>query len=368
MSKHMRFVVTILFAVILLLTASITKFYSDTGKSPGGDSAGTDVKKKLGSDSQGNRIFEDSSGLFGVIDSNERVIINPEWLELSFTGDNLCTVSKRINGKLLTGCIDYEGNVVIPMIYREIKKHSRGSFVFYTAYPAADSSCVLYDETFSPLFTRSWESCSITEDKLELTGIREKYTYSIDYNGLSLKKAELSGAAFDCGYELKSSSINLLSLLDKDMLEKICDATGKYIEYAFTGSREYLSGIRTGEKSVFTTIFPEDKQILSKKLTGLSNIVIYMVNSNDELPHYAVSLRAEAEIAYTDENDNPQTLNGSYKAVIEFCGSSGDDLEAVSGRFIQNSPNYPKVPVKTQDNKEQNNQTPGGTESQAGNV
>ena len=354
MSKHMRFIVTVLLAVVLLLAAAIIKFYSDTGKSTGAGSAKIDVEKKLGSDQMGNRIFEDSSGLYGVIDSNERVVIDPQWIELKFVGENLCMVSKRLNGKLMTGCIDFEGNVVVPMIYRDIIKQSRGNFVFYTAYPAADDSCVLYDINFAPLFKRSWEGCSINENEMILTGTNGTYTYNIDYTGLTLKNAVLHNTAFDCEYELDVRSKNILLQLDPDMLDAICADSGKYIEYAFTGSREYLSDVRTGEKSVFTTIFPDDKKILSKKLTGISNVVIYITDSDDDKPHYTVSLTADTEIVYTDDNDKAQTLTGSYKASVEFCGSSINDLAAVSGSFLKSSPDYPKTPEpeKNPDNQD----------------
>ncbi len=344
MSKHMKFIVTVLFAVILLLTAAILKFYSDTGKSTGEGSAKIDVEKKLGSDSKGNRIFEDSSGLYGVIDTNERVVIDPQWIELKFVGDNLCMVSRRLNGKLMTGCIDYEGNIVVPMIYRDIIKQSRGNFVFYTAYPAAGDSCVLYDIDFAPLFRRSWESCSLAEDEMILTSPNGTYTYNVDYTGLTLKSAVLEGTALDCGYQLTIQNMTILSELDPDMLDALCAGSGRYIEYAFTGSREYLSDVRTDEKSVFTTIFPDDKKILSKKLTGLSGIRIYKVSSDDDKQHYTVSMTADTEIAYTDDEDMPQTLEGSYRAIIEFCGTSANDLAAVSGKFQQSTPDYPAPP------------------------
>ena len=349
MSKHMRLIVTVLFAVILLLTAAITKFYSDTGKSTGEGAVKIDAEKKLGSDPMGNRIFDDSSGLYGVIDSNERVVIDPQWIELKFVGENLCMVSKRLNGKLMTGCIDFEGNVVVPMIYRDIIKQSRGNFVFYTAYPAADNSCVLYDIDFAPLFRRSWDSCSLTEDEMILTSTNGTYIYNVDYTGLTLKSADINGIAFDCEYELNVRNKNILSELDPDMLDAICADSGRYIEYAFTGSREYLSDARTEEKSVFTAIFPDDKKILSKKLTKLSNIIIHKTDSDDEKPHYTVSMTAGTEIVYADDEDKPHTLEGSYRAVVEFCGTSSNDLAAVSGKFLQSSPDYPKPPEPEND-------------------
>lgn len=343
MSKHMRFIVTVLFAVILLLTAAITKFYSDTGKSTGGGKARVDVEKKLAGDNDGNRIFEDSNGLYGVIDSNERVVINPEWKQLSFAGKDLCFVSKVLNGKLMTGCIDFEGNVAVPMIYRDIIKQGSGGFSFYTAYAAADNSCVLYDEELSPLFTRAWKSCTVTENEMELSDEHGIYTYSLDSNGMTLKNVVLNGSAADCDFELKSSNETMLAALDPDMLDQISVSTGLYLEYAFTGNREYLSGVRSEEKSVFSVIFPEDNAILSKKPTRITSTVIYPTEGDDGKSHYIVIVSAGAEILYADEEDKPHTLNGVYNAVIEFCGTNSNDLAAVSGSFMQKTPGYPEA-------------------------
>ena len=70
----------------------------------------------IDSDSSGNRIFRENSGLFGIIDSNDRIIVAPEWLDLKFTDGNMCIAKQRIDGNLLIGCIDYEGNISVPFI------------------------------------------------------------------------------------------------------------------------------------------------------------------------------------------------------------------------------------------------------------
>lgn len=342
MSKHMRFVVTVLFAVILLLTAAITRFYSDTGKSTGGGKNQVDVEKKLAGDNAGNRIFEDSNGLYGVIDSNERVVIKPEWLKLSFAGRDLCFASKMLNGKLMTGCIDLEGNVAVPMIYRDIIKQGSSGFSFYTAYSAADNSCVLYDEEMFPMFTRAWESCTVIGNEMELTGEHGTYIYSLGSKGMTLKNAVLTGSAADCGYELKSSNETMLAALDPDMLDQISVSAGRYLEYAFTGNREYLSDVRSEERSAFSVIFPEDNTLLSKKLTRINSMVIYSTEGDDGKVHYIVIASVGAEILYADDEDKPHTLNGVYSAIIEFCGSNSNDLAAVSGSFIQKTPGYPE--------------------------
>lgn len=352
MSKHMKFVVSVLFAVILLLTAAFVKFYSDTGKNVHETSNGVAIEKKLDSDGMGNRIFQDKNGLYGVIDSSERVIVTPEWIDLKFTENSLCIASKRVGGKLLTGCIDYNGDIAVPLIYRDILPYSSGSFDFYIANPASDSSCVLYDKNFYPLFSRSWDSSSITNNELILTAGNEKYTYSLNENSLVMKRASLGGKALESSFTLNVFNSSLLERLDPDMLGTIVEDVGKYIEFAFTGSSEYIAEIKTAPDTAFGTLFPNEKRILSKKLTGVSGVSIKRLNTEakEDIPRYSVTITVDTEIAYADSKDNPQTMKGSYKAVMEFIGSSVNDLAAVSGSFTADKPDYPEADTSVTDN------------------
>ena len=106
MNKHTKIVISVLFAVIILLSVGITRFYINN-ISYDTESNGTDIEiiRKIDEDEAGNRIFEDASGLYGIADINDRVIVSPEWTELEFTEKNVCIASKRIGGRMLTGVI-----------------------------------------------------------------------------------------------------------------------------------------------------------------------------------------------------------------------------------------------------------------------
>lgn len=355
MNKQMRLVVSALFIVIILLAVAITRFYSDTGSSTTGGNTQTDISRRLSSDSSGNRIFKDSNNLYGVIDSSERITVAPEWLELSFTGADTCIASKRIGGKLLTGCIDYEGNVVIPFIYRNITRYSYGDFCFFKADSDKDTSCVIYDKNFIPFSARSWDSCVLSENELTLTSGSGLYTYSVSEAGFMLKYAEIYGETLGCEYKFVINSRILLSKLTPAMIEKISTISGKYIEFAYTGSGEHLAGIRTDNSSEFTPLFPEDKKILSKKLEKINNIFLYSVKSEDDVPHYQISITADTEISYSDEDDKVDILRDKYKAVIEFRGSSENNLAAISGKFVLSEPDYPQSESENGDNTESEN-------------
>ena len=306
----------------------------------------------LASDSSGNRIFRENSGLFGIIDSSDRIIVAPEWLDLKFTDGNLCIAKQRIDGNLLSGCIDYEGNISVPFIYQNIEYHKEEGFPFYIAESAKDNSRVIYDSRFVPCFTRSWESYSLSDGEITLRTNSGTYEYAINQDGFRLKSAEVIGKTMERSYVLSIYSRILLSKLSVSMIEKMAEDTEKYIESAYTGNDEILSDITNGGRSAFTQLFPDDHKILSKKLLNISEIFVYSVRSDDNIPHYAISVTADTEIEYSDEASGKNTLTDEYTAVIEFSGYSENDLTAISGSFTQEEPEYPKTEDETENTSE----------------
>lgn len=329
--------------MIISLAIAIRSFYSDTTQSTGNNNFQTDIIKTLETDENGNIIFTDNSGLSGIADRNNRIIVAPEWNEIKFTGNNICTARQRIDDRLLTGCIDYEGNIKVPFIYNSMDRYEKDGFIFYIAV-SGDNSCVVYDRNFMPCFRKSWKNYTLSEENDEISFKTDSatYGYAINENGFRLKSAEIVGKTLGRSYVLSIYSRILLSKLSVSMLEKITDITGKYIEYAYTGNDVILDDITNGGRSGFTQLFPEDHRILSKKLINISDIFMYSVRSDDDTPHYAVSVTADTEIEYSDETSGKNTLRGEYTAVIEFSGYSVNDLMAVSGNFTPEEPEYPQ--------------------------
>lgn len=327
--------------MIILLAVAIRKFYSDTTPSTGNNTFQTDIIDSIDTDKSGNKIFKDSTGLSGIIDGSDRIIVAPEWHELKFAGNNLCIARQRIGEKLMTGCIDYEGNIIVPLIYNSIEHNQEDGFEFYTAI-SGDNSCVIYDSRFVPCFRRSWKSYSISDSEITLKTDNASYDYAISEDGFRLKSAEIVGKTLDRSYVLSVYSRILLSKLSVSMLEKMTETAGKYIEYAYTGNDIILEDITNGSRSGFIQMFPEDHRILSKKLLNISEIFIYSVRSDDDIPHYAISVTADTEIEYSDETSGKNILRDEYTAVIEFSGYSENNLTAVSGKFNLDEPEYPQ--------------------------
>ena len=342
MNKQTRLIVSLLFIGIIVLAVAITRFYSRTEKSADSQKSQNDIEKRLNFDSSDNRAFKNGEGLVGIIDSSERIIVSPEWESIRFTNNkDRCIASKRIRGKELFGCIDYEGNIVVPFVYSNIDLISSAERVIYIAHAADKKSSVVYNSDFSPCFSRAWDSCEYNSGELTVTAGSGSYTYLVKNSVFVFKNAVITGEALKCDYSINVKA----SGLTVPMIEKINENVKKYIEFAYERdakkAENLLSEMDISSKEDFHCLFPDEKRVTTKKLLGLSDITVTSAPSSGKLPQYMVTLKALTGITYKNEENKPKRLKDKYEAVIMFTGSSEDDLKLISGYFIDEKPDYP---------------------------
>lgn len=342
MNKRMALLFSALLIIIIVLAAAITRFYSDSGQKISDGGTQSVIAVKVGRDAEGNLLFQDSSGLYGVADSSERVLVSPEWKNLSFTKSGVCLAEKVIDGKNLFGCISYDGDVIVPFIYSSIEPNFINGCVFYTAAVNSDSSVVIYDDSFSPCLRSAWKSIKTDTDSITLETEKGSYKYSVNKEGFAFSSASVKGKVFSSEFSMDITSKVLLSKLTVPMIEDMSEYTEKYLEYAFTEDLSRLDGIKCSDNADFTALFENNSRVASKRLAKIKEIYLSVVRSEDGIPHYAVSVSADTSVTCKNEDDTLRNLRDVYKAVVGFRGNSILDLEAVSGSFEQSEPNYPE--------------------------
>ncbi len=342
MNKRTRLIVSLLFAVVIILAVAITRFYVNVPKNSAVN-GGEGIERIIASDGSGYTIFSDSTGSCGIAEAG-RITAAPEWDSLRFAENDFCIASKKIGGHEKFGCVDFEGNVVVPLIYGSIEKRTVGGIELYRACSDEDGSCVLYDSGFVPLFSVPWTVCNFSDGELllENDGISCVYTYGNE--GLLFKSAAVSGNMLNRTYELNIYSRVLLSKLTPAMIEKMAGFTESYIEYAFTGDETYMNAYDTDIRR-FETLFPYSEEITARRLLGVPEVHIYNVGSEDGVPLYEVSVSADTEIFHKNESDISESMRDVLKAAVRFKGSSEYNLEAVSGAFELQYPEYPNEEI-----------------------
>ncbi len=350
MNKRTRLVVSLLFIVLIILAVAITRFYFNAENNPDINGGNEGIEKILDTNEEGYSIFSDESGSCGISESG-RILAVPEWESLEFAGDTMCIASKKTGSRIKYGCIDFEGNVVVPLIYSSIEQKTAAGQIFYFAESEADESCIIYDEGFVPCFGSSWKSCTLSGDELTLTNDRGKYVYSISEKGLLFKSANLSGKIAERPYELNVYSRVLLSKLTPGMIEKMTEFTESYVAYAFDGDDAPLK-ITDVDLRRFTAVYPNSSEIVQKNLKSIPEIHIYNVGSEDGTASFDVSVSAEAAILYTTEEGNTERFTDTVKGSVRFRGSYETGLEAVSGSFEPQTPDYPQEETTAQINQQ----------------
>ncbi|MDE7364308.1 MAG: hypothetical protein K2N27_05395 [Ruminococcus sp.] len=341
MNKRTKLIVSLLFVIIIILAAAITRFYVITPEDVQIENNQTEIVSTVDTDSKGNIIFKNGKGVFGIADSG-RIMAVPEWNDISFASNGFCIASKKIGGILLHGCIDYEGNIVLPFIYSNISKSTVGKSVIYCAENNFDHSYVLYNENFVPVLRQSWKDYSIQDNEITVSDEKGVYIFSLNSDELIFKNANVSGEIMDCPYNLNIYSRVLLSKLSYSMIEKMASGAEKYLGYAYTENDELISEIASGNHSSFIPAFKNSKEIISKNLLGISEIHVYSVSSDNGIPQYDISVNADTEIVYYDENETKKSLTDNYRLAVRFSGNSESDFHAISGKFELDSPVYPE--------------------------
>ncbi len=347
MNKRMRLVVSVLFIVIIGLAAAITRFFSNPEKT----SVSSDqpaVERIIDTDHNGNRVFKGGDGLFGIIDSSNRVIVNPEWQDIRFTQSNTCIAAKRINGKLQYGCIDYEGNVTVPFAYSSIEPERFPSRLLYFARTADDGYCI-YDQDFNPCFREPWKKCKSDGSLLIIGSDNESYTYSVTEKSLIFIKASLNDVIMsNLPYQIEITKRNMLLKLDPQILETISRDFKKYLEFAYNKDSSSTGLVQSMQ---IKPLFPNEEG-LSLSLKSISNINTKLVPSGDEKLHVVMSFSAGTDVKYT-EDGVPKQLHDDYEAKLVFAGTSSLDFHLISGSFIKDKPDYPEPEEENKDEDEQ---------------
>lgn len=347
MNRRTRLIVSLLFIVVILMAAAITRSYVSIPNGPAVNGSGDEINKIVETDKNGYSIFSDSNGFLGIAESG-RIVAAPEWTELSFAENEKCIASKTIGGQLKFGCIDFEGNVVVPLIYKSIEKKNVGDIPLYFAVSDEDGYCVVYNRELLPCFPSTWRSYKINGSELTLNDETGSYIYSSGNNELLFKSAAVKGSIYDRPYELNIYSRVLLSKLTPAMIEKMTYAAENYIEYAVGGDRSLIKNIG-GDIRKFKKLFPDSDEISAKRLKAVPEIHIYTVGSDNGIPLYDVSVTIEVEIAYTNELGKADKYTSRQKAAVRFRGNSEIGLTALSGEFEAEFPEYPPIEEPTEE-------------------
>lgn len=318
MNKHIKLLVSVLFIVIIMLTFGLSRFYFDVSKNTGTVKEPTEIVRYGPKDASDNKIFQSDNDLYGIVDANDRIIISPQWNSLEFAENSFCIASKKINNQLLTGCIDYEENIVVPFVYKSIEPKKIGDVNVYTAVVREDNETILYNNSFKPLLNRAWEAVNFKDNRIIFSDNNNKFTYTLTEKDFIFSEAIVNDTILNTDLHLVLSSKVMLSKLTPDMIEKAINCFAAYSAYAFSNDFSFISDTDSNSVSSAYMLFsPQSSVYLGASLKEINEISMYNLKEADGTQFLYVSANVKADIEYS-ENEAVLTAEREYTLKSKF--------------------------------------------------
>lgn len=244
MSNQAKFLVSLLFIAIIILCTGLTRFYFDATKNTYQTEEQDTVSKVIKKYENGMRSFESKNGLYGLLDSEGAVIIEPEWLEILTVTDRMALVSRKIQGQELIGGVDFEENIILPFAFTSMEQITDR---YYIGNVAEDASCIIYNQKFEPMFQSSWEKADYRNDLLLLEKDGCRFSYYLAEETPIFRKAQM-----ECPIGNKKLTWNIsnriyLSTLRPEDYIRINSCVAAYMDMLLNNRFEQLSSVSSSE-------------------------------------------------------------------------------------------------------------------------
>lgn len=345
MNKHLKVFVSVLFIVIIILAICITRFYFDVSKDTENRKNPSIIYSKNEEAVNNLYIFESENNLFGVVDENDNIILEPQWKSVEIEDSDIFIVSDAFKSNTLYGCVDSEGNTKVPFIYSSIQRFGTDNMIFYVGKVLEDDSFVVYDNQFSPCFDRVWDNCDIEDNKIKLYYNDNVYSYFVGDDGISLKSAVIKSETLNKKYSISFMSRVILSKLDYKSLEKIAECISAYIDFAFKEDYSCLTDYVPEENfKNFRFLFSESPEVFSKEFNEIKDVSVYQEKYENGNNYITASVKVNSNILFSDNSYENESLEikENYRAVVKFEKKEFGSVEMISASFSDDEINREK--------------------------
>ncbi|MBQ8514034.1 MAG: WG repeat-containing protein [Ruminococcus sp.] len=287
MNKHTRMLVIVLFVILILLAAAITVFYVDVNKDSSSSDSEISAAENAGNSGE-TQVFQDESGLYGLMDSGGNIILDAEWTELTETGNSCYTARLRTRSQLMTGVIDSEGNVIAPFVYSSIEKLTDR---LYAGLLEEDGKYFFYDADFTLLLPEAWDDYAVVDEMLHLKKDDDTYIYGL---GAELRLAEINmpRRIRPVSFTLQVRDAQLLGQLERSEWSTLADMLLTYLDAYRRNKLEKLEEITHPERLIQVT--NESETDFTWRGSAIDSISVFMDKEDSgTLLHCQMELEAE---------------------------------------------------------------------------
>jgi len=256
-NSQTRFLISMLFIIVIILCVFLTRFYFDVTKNTENHARDSRVESVVRSFGE-LQVFHSADGGCGLLGADLSVLIEPDWIDILDVTDSLVIVSGRIDQKILIGGVDYEENIILPFVFSSVETLGNG---FHVGTVAQDNRKILLDQNYQPVFQQSFLSVEYHDQLMTLQNEKEIFVYDTTENPFLLRSAEFScNIAENLDLNWKISNQFYLSELTAHDLSGINHYAEKYIQMLRENNFRNLGEVSSDEyfNILVKDIFPEN--------------------------------------------------------------------------------------------------------------
>ena len=243
MNWHIKLMFIFLFCTLVVMLAALIKFYYDVNKENNQAYLDSNIITDLSTDKTNYKIIRNDDGMLGIVDSEGRSVIEPQWDNIYILNSNRFAVQKKINDVLKMGIIDSDVNYITPFIYTKFISVDNDYLIGYFENETGFS---VFDTCGNLITDKKWLKYQYDKDnkKLTLSNDSGDYIFLNDNNKIICSEIKFSRKIkSEINITFDVNNAELIEQINSDNLFDIFNIMCTYFEALTSNNMEEIKKI-----------------------------------------------------------------------------------------------------------------------------
>ena len=315
MNWHIKLMFIFLFCTLVVMLAALIKFYYDVNKENNQAYLDSNIITDLSTDKTNYKIIRNDDGMLGIVDSEGRAVIEPQWDNIYILNSNRFAVQKKINDVLKMGIIDSDENYITPFIYTKFISVDNDYLIGYFENETGFS---VFDTCGNLITDKKWLKYQYDKDnkKLTLSNDSGDYIFLNDNNKIICSEIKFSRKIkSEINITFDVNNAELIEQTNSDDLFDIFNIMCTYFEALTSNNMEEIKKITNDQ---YYSSLSLNNFFNNCEIKNISNVKIEKFISEE----YTYILSVEVIYDYKNHEKNIKNLKSLLSLMVIKDGDS----------------------------------------------
>lgn len=303
MNSRIRLLISVLFIIAIILAVAVTKFNASNAGRAKSYASPVDVKTVIDVKCDNYSVFRSTNNLYGVIDDEDRIIVEPDWNTIEFITKDRIIVSTMVNKEIRYGIIDSHDNIIMPFVYTRFEHISDSVIV---GYLNGTGNMVLFNMDGDVLIDEEWKDYTFKNNLIYLSNSKYTLIGDIENKKLDVIKMKINRPMLGENLEVIVSGEKYKLNSDYDVYSEMTDTVIGNMEAAFVYESE----------SEESKTYQSYGQMKDYNMVSVSDAKIYVSNDENGISHYIYLIDAECRLKNNTDGAETKAVPYEFRAYL----------------------------------------------------